>query len=105
MKDVLLIDLPFRPQFKEPMLADIKLMTCRTRKKGKPGDRFKAFGALFELTHVFRIPLKYVATDCFVQEGVKSYQEFIEVWNGIHPSAGFQPEQIVWAHCFQQVQP
>lgn len=97
------IAIKFRPFFREPMLNGRKVMTCRTKKMGEPGDRFMAFLAEFELTHVMRMRLGFVASDCFQQEGCQSYQEFLEVWKGIHPTAGFDPEQIVWAHCFKEV--
>ncbi len=99
----MIIKLPFRPRFKDPMLREIKRMTCRTEKKGKPGDTFEVFGKRFVLTHVMRMRLGFVATDCFIQEGCTSDQDFIEVWTGIHPKAGFDPEQIVWAHCFREI--
>ena len=96
------IDLPFRPYFEEPMLKDIKILTCRTSPKGRPGDVFRAFGAWFELLAVFRIHLGVIATDCFRQEGCASYQEFIERWKSIHPRTGFDPQQVVWAHLFRK---
>lgn len=98
------IKIPFRPFFREPMLAGQKTMTSRTKAMGKPGDRFEAFGAVFELTHVFRVPLKYVLSDCFEQEGCKSVQELMDIWNNIHPVTGIMPDQIVYAHIFQMVQ-
>lgn len=61
--------------------------------------------AVFEVTHVFRIPLRYVLSDCFEQEGCKSVQELMDIWNNIHPVTGIMPDQIVYAHIFQMVQP
>ena len=100
MSDIML---PFRPQFQRPMMDGTKLMTCRTEKKGDPGDVFEAWGHRFVLTHVMRMQLGYVGSDCFEQEGVKSVQEFMEVWKSIHPTKGFDGDQIVWAHCFRRV--
>ena len=97
-----LIRIPFLPRFKDPMLAETKVMTCRTKKYGEPGDSFEAFGALFTVTHVMRMRLGYVISDCFVQEGCVSVQDLQEVWISIHPTKGIDPEQIVWAHCFRR---
>jgi len=104
MSDVTMVRLPFRSRFREPMRCNVKLMTCRTEKMASPGDRFEAFGAVFEVTHVMRMRLGYVASDCFLQEGCVSYQDFLDLWGRIHPTKGFDPEQIVWAHCFKQVE-
>ena len=97
--------LPFRPQFQRPMMDGTKLMTCRTKKWGEPGDVFEAWGHRFILTHVMRMRLGYVGSDCFEQEGVESVQEFMEVWKSIHPTNDFDGDQIVWAHCFRRVSP
>lgn len=99
------IKLPFRPQFQRPMMDGTKLMTCRSRKMGEPGDVFEAWGHRFILTHVMRMRLGYVGSDCFIQEGCKSVQEFVNVWCEIHPVKGFLPDEITWAHCFRRVEP
>lgn len=99
------ITIPFRPFFRAPMLEGVKVMTCRTKRLGDPGDTFEAFGASFRLTHVMRMRLGYVISDCFVQEGCRSVQELTDVWTGIHPGKGVDPEQIVWAHCFRRMDP
>jgi hypothetical protein len=97
------IKLPFRGQFCGKMLAGIKTMTCRPKRMGSPGDLFEAFGATFRLTHVMRMRLGYVGSDCFEQEGCASIQEFMEVWKSIHPTKGFHGDEIVYAHCFVRV--
>ncbi len=95
------ISIPFRPFFSQPMRDGIKVMTCRTKKMGKPGDWFDAFQTTFVLTHVMRMPLEYVLEDCWAQEGCQSQQELIGIWRSIHPRSDVDPEQIVWAHCFR----
>ena len=99
------INIPFRPFFSRPMREGTKVMTCRSKRMGEPGDTFVAFSETFTLTHVFRCRLKDVVSDAFEQEGCKSCQELIEIWKSIHPSVGYDPEAIVWAHCFRMVQP
>lgn len=95
------VQIKFRPAFCGKMLAGIKTMTCRTKQMGEPGDWFTVFGQEFELTHVMRMRLGYVGSDCFKQEGCDSVQEFMDVWTSIHPGKGFDKEQCVWAHCFR----
>lgn len=101
----MLVKIPFRPFFGKPMLTGVKVMTCRTKRMGNPGDTFEAFKCLFVLTHVMRVRLGFVIADCFEQEGCKSIQELIDIWNGIHPGKGVDPDQIVYAHCFKKIDP
>ena len=93
----------FWEHFKTPMLAGIKVMTCRTRRMGDPGDTFAAFGCEFVLTHVMRMPFGYVLADCFEQEGCQSVQELTDIWKAIHSLKKVDPGQIVWAHCFRLI--
>lgn len=97
------VEIPFRPIFKTVMLTDIKTMTCRPRVMGRVDDRFRAFGAEFELTHVLRTTLLFVASDAWRQEGVESPAAFQVIWEDIHPRRGFDPEQVVYAHIFRRV--
>ncbi len=94
------VNIPFRAGFKVPMLKGVKVMTVRPRRMGNPGDTFEWFEATFLLTHVMRMRLEYVAEDCYVQEGCESADEFVEIYTEIHPVVGFDPDTIVWAHCF-----
>jgi hypothetical protein len=93
----------FRPYFRNAMLDGTKTMTSRTRALGKVGDQFEAFGATFEFTHIMRMELRFVVSDCFEQEGCKSVQELMSIWKDIHQKRGFVPADIVWAHCFRRV--
>jgi hypothetical protein len=95
------VNIPFRPFFREPMLKGEKVMTCRSKRMGHVGDTFASFGSTFRLTHVMRMRLGFVLSDCFEQEGCASYQELEKIWLDIHPLKGIDPEQIVWAHCFK----
>jgi hypothetical protein len=97
------ITLPFLPEFAPSIQARIKMMTCRSKKMGEVGDRFWAFGTHCELTHVFRVVLKYIVVDAYVQEGCVSPDELIAVWERIHPRKGYVPDAIVWAHCWKEV--
>lgn len=96
------VTIPFRPFFRTPMLTGVKTMTCRTKRMGSVGDTFEAFWVTFELTHVMRMRLGDVFTDCFRQEGCTSAQELKDVWKAIHPRAEIDENRIVWAHCFAE---
>lgn len=96
------IEMKFLPRFQLPMEMDIKLMTCRLKKMGEPGDRFMAFGCPYMLTHVFRTTLEWVLTDCVQEEGCRTRLELEEVWRMIHPKMGIDLNRVVWAHCFRR---
>lgn len=97
------IHLPFLPMFGPAMLADIKICTARTSRKGKPGDTFDAFGATFELLSVEDVALCEVRS-LWREEGCRSPEHFQAVWNGIHPRTGYQPTQRVYLHRFKRLQ-
>jgi len=40
----------------------------------------------------------------YLDEGAKSPEEFIEVWNKLHPK-GFDPDQVVYFHKFRELTP
>lgn len=98
------VKIKFKPFFREPMRQGIKLMTCRTKRMGNPGDTFEAFDETFILTHVMRMRLGDVLSDCYEQEGCTSERELADIWIEIHPITGVDPEQIVWAHCFRALE-
>lgn len=99
-----IIQIRFRPFFKAPLLAGVKVCTARTKRKGASGDRFMAFETWFELKSVTEVPLHVVA-DIWAQEGCASRDHFLEVWNGIHPGVGYQPEEVVYLHRFKKMAP
>lgn len=100
-----MISIPFLPRFKQPMLDGVKTHTCRSTCYGQPGDRFRKWGAVFELTAVWETMLEDVATNYWKQEGCTSPQEFVGVWNEIHPQRWFIGTDKKWVHCFRKVGP
>lgn len=98
------ISIPFKPDFKEPMLAGVKVCTARSKKMGEPGDHFEAFGVTFELLAVTDMDL-YEVSLLWKEEGCRSREHFIEVWNGIHPRVGYSDYQRVYLHRFKRVKP
>lgn len=95
--------IPFRAQFRESLLADLKVYTARPQAMGVPGQMFVAFGTRFMLTEVEPIELSYVCEELYKQEGFKSPEEFVETWEKIHPYKGYTPTQIVYLHKFFRV--
>ena len=97
-----IVAIKFKPYFKEPMLAGVKVCTARTKRMGEPSDTFEAFGSQFHLMSVTKEDLTFVA-DLWSQEGCASREHFIEVWNSIHPGVGYRPTQEVFLHRFKKV--
>jgi hypothetical protein len=60
-------------------------------------------GREFVLTSVRPKKLRQVAHELWEEEGCKSESDFIEIWKGIHPRKGWDPEQFVFVHEFEQV--
>lgn len=96
------IHIPFLPRFEQAIVSHVKTMTCRSKRMGRPGDTFEAFGQRCVLTQVFRTVLGYVVEDAYIQEGCKSPGELIDVWKAIHPRRGYESDRIVWAHCWRE---
>jgi len=96
------IHIPFKPRFEEPMLKGVKTWTARTRRYGKPGDTFTAFGDEFRILKVERRTLEDVA-DHWAEEGFINKLSFIEFWKRIHPRKGYVPSQRVYVHIFKDI--
>lgn len=97
------IRIPFSAQFKEPLLSGMKTQTARNKRYGHPGDVFFAFDQLFQLTKVYKCPLNLVAED-YIAEGCSSREEFVLVWEKLHPRKGFDPLREVWVHVFKKME-
>ena len=82
------------------MLAGRKVCTSRSRRSGRPGDIFEAFGAHFELRAIERLPLGHVKERLYLQEGCESPEEFQRAWSELHPRKGFVTELPVYVHWF-----
>lgn len=96
------VKIPFLPEFQEPMLDGRKRWTSRTKHYGQKGDTFDKFGATFEITATFKLPLGVVAHHNFLEEGFNNSKEFIDCWNRLHPRKGYVPDQEVWVHVFKK---
>lgn len=98
-----IVDIPFLPIWKPLMVSGVKTHTCRSKQYGAPGDRFRKFGATFELTWVAKVPLSLVLDSYWKQEGCTSPEHFVQVWEEIHPGRGFVPSDKRWLHEFRKV--
>lgn len=96
------VKLPFKPRFKEPMLQGTKTWTSRTRRYGKRGDTFEAFGHEFLIEKVERRTLLDVA-DHWRDEGCDNKHDFVTVWESIHRRKGFVLHQRVYVHIFRRI--
>lgn len=95
------IDIPFRDDMKQAVLLGNKTCTSRNKRYGVIGDTFMVGGYVYVLKWISHVRLKTVAENHYRQEGFESPDEFIQVWNQIHPRKGYNPEQAVWLHEFQ----
>jgi len=98
------VKIPFLERFREPMLNGTKYMTSRTKRYGKKGDTFTAFGAEFKLLNdPFLLPLKNIIME-WKAEGFESIGDFQLTWCQIHPRRKFEDlEEKFWVHVFRRV--
>ena len=96
------VELPFKPEFQRVMLSGRKTMTSRTKRYGKRGDTFQAFGTTFKILDVSELQLDEVEKH-YYEEGCCSEECFRETWEKLHPRRGFDPEQWVYTHYFEKV--
>lgn len=96
-----MIKVPFWEQFRIPMFRGDKTMTTRSKKYGEQGDVFEAFGAVWEIICVKKLPIGVVAEEFYDSEGFDTKEDFIELWKKIHPKVGFQPTREYWVHLFR----
>ena len=96
------VKMPFKKRFKEPMLNGTKTFTSRTKRMGKIGDTFEAFGRTFIIKDIWVATLRGVSA-FWEEEGCESKEDFMEIWKQIHPRKGWQPEQEVYVHIFKSV--
>ena len=96
------IQIPFKEGFKFPLLDGVKICTSRTKRMGKEGDTFWAFGQQFAIERIHHIPLAAVVP-LWKEEGCLSADDFVAVWNAIHPRKGYLPDQLVYLHWFRKL--
>lgn len=94
------VDIPFKKRFESALCAGVKTCTSRTKRMGEIGDVFESFGEDFMIMDIKLISLWWIAYFLYYNEGCESPEEFIEIWDEIHPVKGFDPSQIVHVHFF-----
>ena len=94
------IEIPFNDWSKERLNLCVKTATSRTKKYGNVGDTFTVEDSKYKITLINKLPLWFIANELFETEGCKSTQEFIDVWEEIHPRKGWVDEQEVYYHYF-----
>lgn len=97
------LNIPFIPFFAGSMLSGHKTVTSRTKRYGKEGDTFQAFGATFKIIRIRKFSLKTIANYFYGSEGCTCPEHFKLIWRHIHPGRGFDPQQKVYAHFFIKV--
>lgn len=97
-----IVELRFKPYWRNALLTGKKVCTTRTSKYGNPGDYFTAFWAKFKITAVHRVKLSTVRDYYWEKEGCTSPAHFESVWCSIHPAAMFKPDLIVYLHEFKK---
>lgn len=98
-----MLEVPFLPEFRSRLLDDSKTATSRTKRLGRVGQRFTAFGGVFQFTSIKKIPLRWVRDLYYLDEGFDDPAAFVKVWNRIHPRRGFVETDRVWFHVFERV--
>jgi len=106
------IEIPFN-NWSKKRLYRYKTATSRNYRYGNIGDQFTVtiqvneetiYVKLFEITHIERVTLAFVRDHFYQQEGCDSEDEFIAIWNEIHPRKRFDDEQKVWLHLFKEIE-
>lgn len=97
--------IPFRYDMRRESLAHAKHCTTRSKRYGYPGDTFDLDGTIFELVAVQRRPIGHVGSRLYRFEGFATKEDFIEVWNELHPGRGYSEASDLpyYVHWFQQV--
>lgn len=105
------IAIPFADEMAIAAIDGRKTVTTRGEKYGEPGDLFSIKDPRDGRVHRFRFrrickhSLDFVAHILYEEEGCSSSREFIELWERLHPDAGYDPNAVKWTHEFEKVGP
>lgn len=97
------IEVPFRDDMKEAILAGTKTRTSRNHKLGKEGDTFVLETRTFKISKIEKMPLGEVRDKLYKEEGFGSPEEFVRVWDELHPKRKFSPTKNIWVHSIEEV--
>lgn len=96
------VDIPFKAMWRAKMLSGIKTATTRSKRYGKKGDVFEAFGADFMITDVLDLELGRIADSFYREEGCPTPLAFRHIWTQIHPRRRFQSGDRRYIHFFER---
>ena len=100
------IRIPFKEWSKKLLKQGKKTATSRTKQYGKKDDYFEIDGYWFQLTDdPVKLTLHDVTMFHLYDEGAETKQEFVDIWNEIHPRRGYQANDEVWFHSFKEIEP
>jgi len=98
-------DIPFREEFRELLADGRKTATTRSKRYCKAGETFTAFSMSFTAIAVTKTTLRNVAENFFKTEGLSTTEDFVRVWDEIHPRKKYadNPERVIWLHIFKRI--
>ena len=96
------IIIPFHDSMKNAIIEGKKICTNRNKKYGNTGDYFILNGNMYRLTLVLRGTLEEVASNYYKDEGFLSREDFVSMWNTLHPILGYVPTKKVYTHWFRE---
>lgn len=89
-------------RFREALASGRKTATTRSKRYVRPGERFVGLGMEFECLRTVQLPLAVIRDGYWEEEGVSSPEDFVKIWNGIHPRRGFVGTDVRWLHTFRK---
>lgn len=98
------IKIPFNVWSIGKLNADFKNATSRYKKYGSKGDIFYVDGNKYIILLVVKLPLWMIANYLYNTEGCNSPNQFINIWETIHPQKGFKKDDEVWYHLFDKIE-
>ena len=98
------ITIPFKSCWKDKMLSGRKTCTTRTKRYGRVGDIFEAFGEKFVIEKVGRHRLGIVMFGASYEDGFESSYEMKDFWKKLHPYRRYDEDMKVWAHWFKKIE-
>jgi len=95
------VKIPFRKQFEQVMLSGKKISTIRTKRYGKIGDTFEAFGAEFKIIAFCPSVALWAGKWLYKEEGFEQLGEFWKVWDEINPN--LERNALVFVYFFKRL--
>jgi len=95
------IEMPFNLWSKERLILGKKQATSRNKKYGDIGDTFIVGNWEYVIIGVTMFPLWFIRKYLYQTEGCDTPEEFVDIWNVIHPKKRWQSSQYVWYHLFE----